>query len=129
MEPKFKYRVSLTDGRLSPPNLFDTADEALTFARVLQNDDPEPFDIQQVRAATLSDFIEPSVIFGDLLEAMAARGIDNSWGSQLDLYAHEGFADTLKALLDDPKVMAFLPEDAELGWIVEGTVHYDVPQP
>lgn len=73
--------------RLSPPTLFDTAEEAIAegkkaFVIFDDHDNPtnrfENFLILEIRPATLGDFFDFRVLVGDLRERMSAKCGDDT---------------------------------------------------
>lgn len=58
-------------GALAPPETYSTVDLALAAGRLYWP--KEPFKVQEVRSATLADFIVPANVVGDIREQMAAK--------------------------------------------------------
>lgn len=56
-------------GRLAPPNLYPTAEEAIGAGK--DSWPGETFKVHEVRPATLADFIVPANVVGDIREEMA----------------------------------------------------------
>lgn len=58
-------------GRLAPPNLYPSAEEAVVAGRDFWPG--ESFTVQEVRQATLADFIVAANVVGDVREQMAEK--------------------------------------------------------
>lgn len=88
-------------GQLAPPNLYASADEAVAAGRQFWPD--EGFTVQEVRQATLADFIVGANVVGDIREQMAEK-----FGSETPLdeaieaqtFDAEDFAAELKVFAD-----------------------------
>lgn len=113
--------------------MYATVEEALGEGRAFWPD--QPFLIQQVRPAHLSDFFSPSALVSQLRESMAERvGDDSIMDSRLPMegmlpnegplvFSHEYFEQAMADALDGFAEMAKLDLSGLL--IVESTHAYD----